>query len=77
VFIGRLMSFGPDSYFLQEGREFEPGGVRAVLPRTSCLPRDHFSPGELIYALRIGSDVNGDQVLTRRHPSLPYQVLLN
>ena len=77
MFIGRLMSFGPDSYFLQEGREFEPGGVRAVLPRTSCLPRDHFSPGELIYALRIGSDVNGDQVLTRRHPSLPYQVLLN
>jgi transcription antitermination factor NusA-like protein len=31
----------------------------------------------LIYAIKIGSDLTGAPVLTRRHPSLAYQVLLN
>lgn len=71
------MSFGPEHYFLQEAGEPELQGARGVLPRTECLPKDHFAPGALVYASRNGTDAAGTLLLTRRDPSLPYHVLLN
>ena len=50
---------------------------RAVLLRASCFRTDNFQPGEMVYAIAIGSDANGATVLSRRHASLAYQVLIN